>query len=201
LNNDSTSLNEFDELLPIEQKFWKKLSNEDKELSDNQRIKQIQLIENQFKNEELNWTNIFFDNYKRKLIKINERDSKTTLKYHFQDNQEKISQEIFEIYEETLVNYIQLIFNRLLLFFFVFFRYLEIQNFVHQIVYFIHNVHIQIVNGIVNNHILKRKRFVEQVFFIILISEKMQCVKNLNIVHIRTYGSYGLMKLIVKLNI
>jgi hypothetical protein len=121
LNNDSTSLNEFDELLPIEQKFWKKLSNEDKELSDNQRIKQIQLIENQFKNEELNWTNIFFNNYKRKLIKINERDSKTTLKYHFQDNQEKISQEIFEIYEETLVNYIQLIFNRLLLFFFVFF--------------------------------------------------------------------------------
>jgi hypothetical protein len=104
-NHDTIPTNEFNEFLTIEQKFWKKISNEDKDLSNKQRIKRIKLIENQFEKEELNWTKILFDNYKRKLQKLNERDSKTTLKYYFKDNQQTISQQkIFQIYEETLVS-------------------------------------------------------------------------------------------------
>jgi len=104
-NHDTIPSNELNEFLTIEQKFWKKISNEDKDLVNKQRIKRIKLIENQFEKEELNWTKILFDNYKRKLQKLNERDSKTTLKYYFKDNQQIISQQkIFQIYEETLVS-------------------------------------------------------------------------------------------------
>jgi len=112
-HNTTVSSNQFDEFLTIEQKFWKKISNEDNDLTNRERIKRIELIEKQFEKEELNWTKILFDSYTRKLLKLNERDSKTTLKYHFQDNQQKISQQIFEIYEETLVSYIKLNFSRL----------------------------------------------------------------------------------------
>jgi hypothetical protein len=104
-NNDNIPAHEFDKLLTIEQKFWEKLSNEDKELSNHERIQRIKLIQNQFEKEELNWTNIFFDSYRRKLVTLNERDSKTTLKYRFEENQQKISQQIFEIYEETKVSF------------------------------------------------------------------------------------------------
>ena len=48
------------------------------------------------------------------------------------------------------------------------YRYLLNQNFVHQLVYFIRNVHIQIVNGFVTSQQLIIKMFVEQVYFIIL---------------------------------
>lgn len=81
------------------------LSEEDENLlADDQRIKQIEFIKNQYEKDELNWTKIFYENYYRKLIKIKERDEKTTLKYHFNENQAKISQDKFQIYEQTLVN-------------------------------------------------------------------------------------------------
>lgn len=165
-HNDNNSSNEYNELLTFEQRFWKKISLEDKHLSDIQRIKQIKSIENQLEKNELNWTKIFLDNYQRKLKKLDERNSKTTLKSHFKDNQQNISQEIFQIYEETPVNYIKFIFLKN---FYYCFRYLENQNFVHQNVYFILNVHIQIVNGVVKNHQVIIKIFVVLVFFTILI--------------------------------
>jgi len=93
-------------LLTIEQIFWEKISREDGQLSNEERIKRIQVIDNK---EELNWTGIFFDNYRKKLAIFNERNLKTKYKYQFEENQTNISQEIFEIYEETLVSDIHFI--------------------------------------------------------------------------------------------
>jgi hypothetical protein len=102
-NHDDISFDKPEKLLTIEETFWKKLSNEDKDLSDQQRIQRLKSSKNQFGKEDLNWTNIFYDSYQRKLTKLYERDSKTTLKSHFKETQANISQQFFEIYEETLV--------------------------------------------------------------------------------------------------
>lgn len=109
-NDNNSPVNEYDELSTFEQRFWKKISKEDQDLSDIQRLDRIKFIENNFEKDKLNWTKIFLDNYYRKLRKINERDSKTILKSHFKDNQKNISQENFQIYEETLVSCTKLIF-------------------------------------------------------------------------------------------
>ena len=101
--SDNSHSHDSDEFLTPTQ-FWKKLSNEDKELTDKQRIKQIELIEKQTKKIDLNWTNIFFDSYSRKLSKLNERNIKTTYKYQFKENQNNISQNTFQIFEETPVS-------------------------------------------------------------------------------------------------
>ncbi|CAF1572509.1 unnamed protein product [Rotaria sp. Silwood1] len=102
-NNENIPLSKSDKLLTFEELFWKKLFDEDKILTDEQRIQHIKLIDEHIKKKDFNWTKIFFDNYKRKLLKINERDIKTSYKYRFKNNEQIISQEKFEIFEETLV--------------------------------------------------------------------------------------------------
>ncbi|CAF2860805.1 unnamed protein product [Rotaria sp. Silwood2] len=102
-NNDNIPKSKFDELLTIEELFWQKLSNKDKTLTNEQRITQIELIDQQMRKKDFNWTKIFFDSYRRKLLKINERDVKTIHKYRFRNNEKNISQEKFKIFEETLV--------------------------------------------------------------------------------------------------
>jgi len=88
---------------PIEILFWEQLNNQDKFLTNEQRIKQIQLIENQRRKHQFNWTNIFYDMYQRKIEKLHQRDLKNTYKYRIIENIENISQETFEIFEETPV--------------------------------------------------------------------------------------------------
>ena len=108
-NNDDFQLNstkKYDAFLRTEKLFWTKLSDQDKDLTDEQRIKQLEIIENQIRRTDFNWTNIFFDIYARKLSKINERDKKTAYKYRFKDNRQRNSQQNYEIYEETLVSLI-----------------------------------------------------------------------------------------------
>ncbi len=100
-NHDDNHPHPSNKLLTIEQIFWEKIFREDGQLSNEERIKRIQVIDNK---EELNWTGIFFDNYRKKLAIFNERNLKTKYKYQFEENQTNISQEIFEIYEETLVS-------------------------------------------------------------------------------------------------
>ncbi|CAF4779221.1 unnamed protein product, partial [Rotaria sp. Silwood1] len=102
-NNENIPISKSDKLLTFEELFWKKLFDEDKILTDEQRIQHIKLIDEHIKKKDFNWTKIFFDNYKRKLLKINERDIKTSYKYRFKNNEQIISQEKFEIFEETLV--------------------------------------------------------------------------------------------------
>ncbi|CAF1367190.1 unnamed protein product [Adineta steineri] len=87
----------------LEKYFWKNLLNEDKDLTDEQRIKRIELIKKQNTIKEFNWTNIFFDSYTRKLNKVYEKNIATTYKYRFKDRQPNVSQEIYEVFEETLV--------------------------------------------------------------------------------------------------
>jgi len=88
---------------PMEILFWEQLNNQDKFLTNEQRIKQIQLIENERKKYQFNWTNIFYDIYQRKIEKLHQRDLKNTYKYRIIENIENISQETFEIFEETPV--------------------------------------------------------------------------------------------------
>ncbi|CAF1221317.1 unnamed protein product [Rotaria sordida] len=102
-NNDNIQINKYDRLLTSEELFWQKLYDEDKNLTDEQRIKQIELINKNFIKKNFNWTKIFFDSYTRKLLKINERDMKTIYKYRFKNNEKNILQENFQIFEETLV--------------------------------------------------------------------------------------------------
>jgi hypothetical protein len=94
---------------PMEILFWEQLNNQDKFLTNEQRIKQIQLIENERKKYQFNWTNIFYDIYQRKIEKLHQRDLKNTYKYRIIENIENISQETFEIFEETPVKNIFLI--------------------------------------------------------------------------------------------
>ncbi len=94
----------FKKELKSENLFWKKLSDEDKALTDQQRVKQIELIKKQTTNNELNWTNAFFESYARKLKILNERDDETIYKHRFKQSQQIIPQNTFEVFEETLVS-------------------------------------------------------------------------------------------------
>lgn len=88
----------------LAESFWKKISNEDRHLTDQQRVERIQSFENKIIKEKLNWTKIFLDNYARKLLKINERDLQTTYKQRFEEDSKINSQQFYDIFEETLVS-------------------------------------------------------------------------------------------------
>jgi len=88
---------------PFEILFWEKLNNEDKFLTNQQRIEQIELIEKQKEIPQLNWTNIFYDIYRKKIEKLHQRDMKNLYKYQTTENVQNISQKTFEIFEETPV--------------------------------------------------------------------------------------------------
>jgi hypothetical protein len=106
--NDDNNQRPSKKLLTFDQILWEKLSREDRQLSNEQRIERIKFKDDKG---ELNWTDIFFDSYRKKLAIFNERNSKTKYKYHFEDNQSTLSQEIFKIYEETTVSNIHSIFS------------------------------------------------------------------------------------------
>ncbi len=88
---------------PIEISFWKKLSNQDKLLTNQQRLDEIELTEKQRKKHDLNWTSIFYTIYQRKIQKLHQRDIKNSYKHIAIENTQNISQKIFEIFEETPV--------------------------------------------------------------------------------------------------
>ncbi|CAF0848503.1 unnamed protein product [Rotaria sordida] len=96
--NDNISNKSLMEIL-----FWKNLLKQDQLLTNEQRIEQIELIVKQRKKNELNWTNMFYDIYRRKIEKLNQRDMKNVYKYSIIENIQNISQITFEIFEETPV--------------------------------------------------------------------------------------------------
>ena len=98
--NDDNTPRPSKKLLTTDQILWEKISREDRQLSNEQRIEKIKLRDT---GGELNWIEIFFDIYWKKLSIFNERNSKTKYKYSF-EIQPTVSQETFEIYEETLVS-------------------------------------------------------------------------------------------------
>jgi hypothetical protein len=101
----TTDDSRFDDLISPDRLFWKKLLDDDKKLTDDERITQLELIKKLNEKTKLNWTNIFFDSYTRKLTKLNERNRKTTYKQQFKENQKNFSQQTFQIFEETPVSY------------------------------------------------------------------------------------------------
>lgn len=84
--------------------FWNQLYNQDRYLTNQQRIEQIQLIEKQKQFQPLNWTRIFYEIYQRKTEKLYEKDKKNAYKYQLKRNHQNLSQNLFQIFEETLVN-------------------------------------------------------------------------------------------------
>jgi hypothetical protein len=130
---------------PMEILFWQKFLLQDKSLTNEEKIEQIESIDKRRKKNILNWTNIFYDIYQRKLEKLNQRDITNAYKHINIDNSPNISQKIFEIFEETPVRNIFCLKIK----FTFFFRCFNVLNFVPQSVYFIDNVHIPIVNGVV----------------------------------------------------
>ncbi|UJR36727.1 hypothetical protein I4U23_029443 [Adineta vaga] len=88
---------------PFEISFWQKLYNLDKLLTNQQKIEQIELLYKQRRRNELNWTSIFYNIYRRKTIKLEEKDMKHTEKHRVIETLPSVSQKIFEIYEETPV--------------------------------------------------------------------------------------------------
>ncbi|CAF1449764.1 unnamed protein product [Rotaria magnacalcarata] len=102
-SNDNSRENSPTVVATSEELFWRKLSNEDKDLTEEQRIKAIESSDRQTIKRELNWTKIFLDNYARKLLKINERDAQTIYKKRIEKYAKTTSQEKYDIFEETLV--------------------------------------------------------------------------------------------------
>ena len=97
-----------DELENSEGKFWQKASSEDQSLTDTQRIERIKAIEEQILSDGHNWTNILRENYWKKLLLLNQRDTQNNWKYRLAENPvNKSQQKIFEIHEETLVGGIE----------------------------------------------------------------------------------------------
>jgi hypothetical protein len=178
---------------PIEILFWEQLYKQDQLLTNEEKIEQIQFLEKQRKKNHLNWTNIFYDIYQRKIEKMNERDMKNIYKYRSRKNTQNFSQKIFEIFEETPVRNNSPSKTEP---FFFFSRFFNVRNFVPPHRYFIQNVRILIVNGLVKILRLIMRIFVEQVFFIMLISIRKTSKQNFNLVHKMIFGFYGLMKLI-----
>lgn len=88
--------------------FWRKLSDEDKGLSDEQRIEQVKLKGIVDENHSLNWTRIFWDIYRRKSSKIKERNDRTSYKRLVEFESPPMSQATIDIYEETLVSDVRL---------------------------------------------------------------------------------------------
>ncbi|CAF3778380.1 unnamed protein product [Rotaria socialis] len=88
---------------PMEISFWQQLYEQDQLLTDEQRVKQLESIEQQRMKIEPNWTNIFFNIYRRKLARLDQRDMKTSYKYRTIENRQNFLQTTFEIFEETPV--------------------------------------------------------------------------------------------------
>ncbi len=87
----------------IENLYWQELHHQDKFLTNEQRIERIEYYEKQRKKIKLNWTNVFYDIYQRKIEKLNQRDLKNFYKYRSTKISPNISQNIIEIFEETPV--------------------------------------------------------------------------------------------------
>jgi hypothetical protein len=87
----------------MEISFWQQLYEQDQLLTHEQRVKQLESIEQQRMKIEPNWTNIFFNIYRRKLARLDQRDMKTSYKYRTMENRQNFLQTTFEIFEETPV--------------------------------------------------------------------------------------------------
>lgn len=142
--------------------------------SDERRLEQVKLVEQQNSSVTHNWTGILFDHYTKKLTVLNQRDAENNWKSRSKGSRSE--QDIFEIYEETMVSKIR---KEILIRSFVFFsRSFKNRNFVHRLESFIHNVRIRIVNGHVINHRLIRRMFVVLMYFIMLILKRVICKRN-----------------------
>ena len=96
-NNNSSNINS------IEIIFWRKLIKQDRLLTTEERLKRIELVERKGNINKLNWTNIFYNIYKEKIKKLNQKDMNNGYKYSIIENGLDILQDTFEIFEETLV--------------------------------------------------------------------------------------------------
>ena len=83
--------------------FWQQLSEQDRLLTDEQRIQRIESSANQLKAKEFNWTRIFNDIYQRKTDKLNERDAQSAFKSLSMHSPSLAQQKSFDIFEETPV--------------------------------------------------------------------------------------------------
>ena len=83
--------------------YWQEFDNEDRLLSKEQRIEQIESFENQRRKEKINWTMVFYDLYERKLAKLNQRDQNNLYKIRNTNKTQTSPQNSIEIIEETPV--------------------------------------------------------------------------------------------------
>lgn len=82
--------------------FWKQIRQQDRYLTDQQRIHRIQSIQKSSNRYDHNWTRIFYEIYENKLAK----QTKNLHKQIFFDRQQNLSsQQTFQIFEETPVSY------------------------------------------------------------------------------------------------
>jgi len=103
-NNNNNSFHPLERLKTAEEKFWEKLLLEDQHLSNADRVHRIKSFEKQFENDNLNWTAIFFESYRRKLSVLQQRDSTSHYKFRFRlENEPNLTQQSFYIYMETPV--------------------------------------------------------------------------------------------------
>jgi len=87
-----------------ERSFWLKLFDQDRRIDTNDRLDQIQFVINeQQQRSTRNWTLIFNDLYKRKLITLNERDKNNPYKSRLIHSDPLNLPKTFDIFEETPV--------------------------------------------------------------------------------------------------
>lgn len=77
---------------------------------DQRRIERIKSVDEQNPSDRHNWTGILLDHYMKKLAVLNRRDAQNDWKVRLQGT--RTQQDIFEIYEETMVGKISFDFSR-----------------------------------------------------------------------------------------
>ena len=86
----------------IEYLFWKQIRQQDRYLTDQQRIDRIQSVQKSSNRYDHNWTRVFYEIYANKLAK----QTKNLYKQIFFDKQQNFSsQQTFQIFEETPVSH------------------------------------------------------------------------------------------------
>ena len=103
-NVDNIPSEDLHHILRFEKNLQEMLPSDDKDLSDDERVKRIKLFNNRLDKEEVNWTRVFLESYKKKSVILNDRDAKTSHKSRFKEELQSSPQKTIEIYEETTVS-------------------------------------------------------------------------------------------------
>ena len=103
-NADDTPPKDTNRILTFELKLREKFSREDTGLSDDERVERIKSVNTRLDKEEVNWTRVFLESYKKKSVVLSARDSKTVYKSRFNEVLQGLPQQTIEIFEETKVS-------------------------------------------------------------------------------------------------